>query len=290
MLGRLLNTLGYRLRCELRDWRKVNETLRETAWPWYQKALIAAGKHPVRFPLKLLSVVIALSAAVWGYHVLSTQVSSNPALPISDIEHHFFTLWTVQAAVAAMIYPIVIGFVPLLLQRRHSAKASLHIYLHDSAAILTGLSALFLVAAMGVQFFFIPMVWESTLDKWLILDGIWFLANILGVIWFLARTFDYLRPERRADIMRAYAINHVWPVEMRRNLEYHLFLGAIHYGWLPGPIYGDNESDSNTAILPGPVGRNMGTVQVTEKKKGAWSVDNVRFRPLSLAVISWHRR
>lgn len=134
------------------------------------------------------------------------------------------------------------------------------------------------------------MVGESTLGKWLILDGIWFLANILGVIWFLARTFDYLRPERRADIMRAYAINHVWPVEMRRNLEYHLFLGAIHYGWLPGPIYGDNESDSNTAILPGPVGRNMGTVQVTEKKKGAWSVDNVRFRPLSLAVISWHRR
>jgi len=290
MFGRLLNTLSYRLRCELREWRKANGTLRENAWPWYQKALIAAGKHPVRVPLKLFSVALLLSAAMWGYHALTALVLSDPPSPPSGMRQHFFTLWTVQAAIAAMIYPIVIGFVTLLLQRRHSAKASLHIYLHDSAAILTGLSALYLVATMGVQFFILSLAGKSVVIQWLILDGIWFLANIMGVIWFLARTFDYLRPERRADIMRAYAINHVWPAEMRRNLEYNLFCGAVHYGWLPGPIYGDDKSESNTAILPGPVGRNMGDVQVGAMENGEWTVRDVRFRPLSLAVRSWQRR
>ncbi len=129
MFGRLLNTLSYRLRCELREWRKANGTLRENAWPWYQKALIAAGKHPVRVPLKLFSVALLLSAAMWGYHALTALVLSDPPSPPSGMRQHFFTLWTVQAAIAAMIYPIVIGFVTLLLQRRHSAKASLHIYI-----------------------------------------------------------------------------------------------------------------------------------------------------------------
>ncbi|MEW8333359.1 MAG: hypothetical protein AB2692_20670 [Candidatus Thiodiazotropha sp.] len=290
MLGRLLNTLRYRLSRELRDWRKANSTLRENAWPWYQRVLILAGNRPVRYPLELFSVVIVLSAAIWGFHALSTLFSVAAAPPAPDVGSRFYTLWTVQAAVAAMIYPIVIGFVSLLLQRRHSAKASLHIYLHDSAAILTGLSALFLVAAMAIQFFFLSLAGDAVLANWLILDGIWFLFNILGVIWFLARTFDYLRPERRADIMRAYAINHVWPAEMCRNLEYNLFLGAIHYGWLPGPIYGDDNKESNTAILPGPVGRGMGSIQVAGKYKDSRMIRDVRFRALSLAMRSWQRR
>ena len=290
MFGRLLNTLGYRLRCELRDWRKGNGTLRENAWPWYQRALITAGNRPVRYPLEVLFVVVMLSAAIWGYHALSILLSVEPALPFAGFKDYFFTLWTVQAAVAAMIYPIVIGFVSLLLQRRHSAKASLHVYLHDSAAILTSMSALFLVVAMAIQFFFLSAAGDAVMANWLILDGLWFLANIVGVIWFLARTFDYLRPERRADIMRAYAINHVWPAEMRCNLEYNLFLRAIHYSWLPGPSYGDDKSESDMAILPGPVGRGMGNIQVTEKVKGTCAIKDVRFRPLSLAIRSWQRR
>lgn len=290
MHGRLLNTLRYRLSRELREWRKANEVLRETAWPWYQKALIAAGNRPVRVPLEVLSIVLVLSVVVWGYYALAALVSTDPPSLRIGIEQHFFTLWSVQATVAAMIYPIVIGFVTLLLQRRHSAKASLHIYLHDSAAILTGLSALFLVIAMGIQFFFLSAAGQRVLAYWLVLDGVWFVANIVGVVWFLVRTFDYLRPERRATIMRAYAINHVWPKEVRRNLEYNLFMGAVHYGWLPGPVYGDEEAESSTAVLPGPVGRSMGDIQVTDKQKGTWEIGDVRFRLLSLAIRSWQRR
>ena len=291
MLGWLLNTLSYRLRRELREWHKTNQTLRENAWPWYQKALIAAGKHPVWVPFGLFWITLLLSAAAWGYQVFCMPLTGSPPSSLFGLERQrFFTLWTIQATIAAMIYPIVIGFVALLLQRRHSAKASLQIYLHDSAAILTGLSALFLVMAMGVQYFFITITGKQVLAKWLILDGIWFLANILGVIRFLTGTFDYLRPERRADIVRAYAINHVWPEEMRRNLKYHLFLGAIDNGWLPGPNYRAEGSITNTAILTDPYGRYMGDVQVTEQKKDKWYIHDVRLRFLSWAVSSWQRR
>ena len=189
-----------------------------------------------------------------------------------------------------MVYPIVIGFVTLLLQRRHSAKASLQIYLHDSAATLTGLSALFLVMTMGVQSLFIAVTEIQTLVEWLILDSLWFLANILGVVWFLTRTFGYLRPERRADIVRAYAINHVWPAVLRRNLEDYRFHTAIESGWLPGPSYGDEGNNSNTAILINLIGRDRGDIQVTKQKRDKWFIRDVRLRPLSWVVLSWQRR
>ena len=252
---------------------------------------MTADKYPGRVSIGLLSVVLLSSATVWGYQAFCAPVTGSSPLPLPRLEQHFFTLWTVQATIAAMIYPIVIGFVALLLQRRHSAKASLQIYLHDSAAILAGLGALFLVFAMGVQYFFIAMAGKQVLANWLIFDGIWFLVNVVGVIWFLARTFDYLLPEKRANIQRAYAINHVLPAEMRRNLEFYLFLGAIDYGWLPGPSYGEEESNSNTAILIDPLlGGDMGEVQVTEQKKDKWFIRDVRFQPLFWAVQRWQQR
>ena len=183
MLGRLLNTLSYRLSRELRNWRKVNSTLRANAWPWYQRVLIVAGNRPLLYALCLFSFAVVLSATIWGCHAHSSRFSVEASMTSLHVDGRFYALWTVQAAVAAMIYPIVIGFVSLLLQRRHSAKASLHIYLHHSAAILTGLSALFLVAAMAIQFFFLALAGDAVLGKWLILDGVWFLFNILGVIW-----------------------------------------------------------------------------------------------------------
>ena len=290
MTGWLLNTLSYRLRSELRDWRKANQSLRKNAWPFYQRILVSAGEHPLWFPLRLFLVVLLLSAAAWGYKVYYPPATYISPSPLSGLEDHFFTLWTVQATIAAMIYPIVIGFVALLLQRRHSAKASLQIYLHDSAAILTGLSALFLVMTMAVQYFFISTIGNKVLTCWLMFDGIWFLFNIVGVIWFLVHTFDYLRPERRANIQRAYAINLVWPAEIQRHLEYHLFLNAIGYGCLPGPSYLDAENNSNATVQINPIGMNKGQVQVTEQKKDEWFIRDVRFRLLSWAVLSWQRR
>jgi hypothetical protein len=96
MFGRLLNTLRYRLNRDLREWRKSNRILREYAWPWYQRVLIIAGTRPVRSPLLLFTVVLALSEGVWGYHALEVLLSANPPPSSSGIKQHFFTLWTVR--------------------------------------------------------------------------------------------------------------------------------------------------------------------------------------------------
>lgn len=59
------------------------------------------------------------------------------------------TLWSVQATIAALAYPIVIAFVAVLLQRRAAAKLSLQLYLRESAALTAGISSIALVATNG---------------------------------------------------------------------------------------------------------------------------------------------
>ncbi|WP_204265210.1 hypothetical protein, partial [Klebsiella pneumoniae] len=41
---------------------------------------------------------------------------------------HFSTVWTMQATLAALVYPIVISFVAVYLQRRPAAEAFVHLY------------------------------------------------------------------------------------------------------------------------------------------------------------------
>jgi len=48
LIGRIFNTLSYRVELEINEWKANNETWKEYAYPWYHKFFIWAGEHPVR--------------------------------------------------------------------------------------------------------------------------------------------------------------------------------------------------------------------------------------------------
>ena len=96
------------------------------AYGWTRGMLMRAGEHPVQWPI----IAFAVSALVSiGLHFLP---DAAPRITLSDnktdLTTYFSGPWTVQAAVVALVYPIVIAFVTLLVQRRN-AKSILHIYL-----------------------------------------------------------------------------------------------------------------------------------------------------------------
>jgi len=89
MLGRLLNTLRYRLNRDFDEWRKTNPVLRDYAWPWPQRILIATGTRPIRSPLALCVTVLVLSA---GVYALAACLSAEPPPPPAGVDQHFYTL------------------------------------------------------------------------------------------------------------------------------------------------------------------------------------------------------
>lgn len=122
---------------------------------WRQLVPLALGR-----PFVCLSVLVAVKfiiALLWWTcpRFLALTV---PSYDWSNAEFAAYvgTLWSVQATIAALVYPIVIAFVAVLLQRRATAKLSLQLYLRDAAALTAGISSIALVATMGAEYLAVP--------------------------------------------------------------------------------------------------------------------------------------
>lgn len=289
MFGWLFNTLRYRLDTEEKEWRSGNRVRRELEPnPWHRSVLRIASKPlfwggTVFGLVSLVAIFIAfVDSKYWVVFYVSKFETPDPVA-------YFSALWSVQAAVAALVYPIVISFVTLLVERRNNAKAALHIYLHDSAALFAGLSALLLIAEMGMQYFFAPYVNTEILMAWLALDATWFMVNTVLTIHFLFRTFKFIQPGRRFEITRRYAASVAWPREARYHLAGHFFRAAVEENLLPGPSYG-TVKEGEPSVLPENIGLNSGRPAVTCHHSNKRQLRDIRFRLLAWATKRWLKK
>ena len=236
MLGWAPDSLGYRIRKAERKWRATNTVSRKDAYGPIWRQFVELSAHPKRWVILYTTLLLVLSASTWlCWNVypkcLVFGYLSQPFLKtgqgLSVRLAYVTVIWTIQATLTALVYPIVISFVTILLQRRYNAKVALYIYLADSAAIPSGLGALVLVGIIGVQYLIVPLVPPAVIPLWGVLDGGAFLFNLWLMATFIYHTFEFIRPDKRADVMGRYATNIAWPVELRKHLMEPVLATAI---------------------------------------------------------------
>jgi len=290
LIGKIFNTLSYRVELEVAEWKATNETWKEYAYPWYHSFFIKAGEHPVRNAIELCFMALVWMLFLW---VIQDHFSLQWFELIDDntLQSYFLGLLAAQTAISALIYPIVIGFVSMMLQKRHAAKARLHVFFHDTAAIATGFWSLSLVLTMAIQFVFMPQVAHQLAASWLLIDAIWFIINVAGVMWFLARTFDHLRPAKRAELSRKYGVNEVLLDELRDQLTDHFYSASPLYDWLDVPHYGAVDRKENVpSILLGQHGLSLGKPHIATSLRQESRLVDARFRLLNLISKRWQKR
>ena len=320
MIGRLFNTLNYQVNRRMRAWRKANDEIKSNRWSLIKGVLIRVGEHPVLWPFSVFVLTLILPLIEPLYHctfnifcdliarlpchlMAITACFDNPSLDsifnmsskkeiLPALENRFTTIWGIQAAVAAMVYPIVIGFVSLLLQRRHSAESILHIYFRDSYATLAGISSIFLVFSMAVQYAFIfnPSMSLVIVKLIIYFDLLWLTMNVWITMWFLYRTVDFLRTKEREKIIREYAINYILPNEICRNLQYGLFSNAVENGYILGPEWDQENQGNFPKVGISPYYSEIGDIQVANEKRHGHLITNVRFRLLCWIITRWKNR
>ena len=251
--------------------------------------LMRAAEHPVQWPV--ITLVIAAMAS-FGLYVLP---DAAPKIMLrdgqTDVVTYFSGPWSVQAAVAALVYPIVLAFVTLVLQRRN-AKSILHIYLHDSAALISGLMAIFLLILMGAQYLFLMVIPVEVAISWIVVDSVWLTMNLGSpTSFFLFRTFQFVRPTGRAKSIRQYAVNIAWPKEVGEHLRRVFFFNAVENNLVPGPSYGRQQIESGPSVWLGPGGSGCGATGCSSVQLPRHSrLTNIRFRFLAWATSIWFKQ
>lgn len=289
MLLRALDSLARRVELERKEWRSTNQVRKDFAYPHVQAAILDAAENPSRHVPNWLALTLLLSGLSWGL-AYQFDVRATDPYKSAEIISYLAALWAVQAAVVALVYPIVIGFVALLFQGRQNAKAILYIYLHDTAALLAGLSSLALIALMAVHHLVMYRASPGVVLAWSALDSVWFLINMSLTAFFLIRTFEFLLPDKRAHIIQRYAVNVAWPNELRVHLSEAFFASAVLSKWLPGTAFGEKDKEAEPKILLGAAGHGMGREALSVPVGRNVGLVDVWFRPLRWAIQSWLKR
>ena len=235
MLGKLLRTLNWKVSEERRNWASQNELRLKYELGTLERLFANICERPLQWSSTAFLVAFALCVVVivWPppYPSLfnwQPDIGEDDE-PWSAVDS-FMGLWAVQVALVAVVYPIVVAFVTVLLQRQNAAKASLHAYFSRSAAKLAGLSSLALVLLMTLQFLVLNTVDPLVAFAWLVGDCFWAAANVVLCIVFLHATFEFASPEGRATARFEYVLTQAWPSEWEHHVKRHISFDPIKHG------------------------------------------------------------
>jgi hypothetical protein len=179
----------------------------------------------------------SLCATFFAVWILPRYTGINIAASVTETDKlltRFETVWMIQATVTALVYPIVLAFVAVLLQRRPSAKATLDLYLLDTAALPASLSAATLVTVMGLEYLAVNTFGEGWLEWGLLGSLFWFSISGVLTVYFLYRTLRFLNDDQRVQSFERYAVHIALPREIRGYLFTHILLDRQKRSLLPG--------------------------------------------------------
>ncbi|MGO4550195.1 hypothetical protein AB4059_03720 [Lysobacter sp. 2RAF19] len=222
-------TIRSRVRSDIAEWRRSNDALRTLRPSALERELIFYSERVGRL---VLSLLLWTTATTWAIYIWFPRIEKWWPGGFESPQSFFTTLWSVQATLAALVYPIVIAFISLFLQRRPASQAILQFYVVDTGALVAGISSLTLVFSMGIQSFLLPQINDRGTAALMSVDWIWFVSNSLFTTYFLYRTIVFLRPEVQQRIIERYTSNVALPRDVAKVYAEHVLLNSSQKGWI----------------------------------------------------------
>ena len=222
-LGWLSDSLEYQIEKALRESIYANETYQDLSWTFFERLVVRCSSAPW---LSVTLVALAWLVIVVGLTVLY-DVLVNVAPPWNDPWSALIGWQQVilagQLAMVGLIFPLVVGFVGILLQSRTAGRALWHIYNRYSGFMLSGLSGLLLAGLIVISQFVSPWTDLRIESAMSIGFTLWFLGNIVLAAWFLHATFQLVSIGRRNLLLLRFSVNEAFLQDIRRKLSSHIF-------------------------------------------------------------------
>ncbi len=294
MLGRHLRTLNWKVAAVRKEWASSNPLRLKYETGWFRRTFHLVCEHPLKWTAFVFFGALLLCAIAWVCpppYPGPVNWQPNPGEPGKkwDAIAPFVGLWAVQAALVAVVYPIVVAFVTILLQRQSASKASLQAYFSRSAARLTGLSSLGLVLLMAIQYVVLDQAPELVIYAWLIGDSVWAAVNVAITILFLHATFEFATPEGRAAARFDYVLTQAWPAEWEHHVKRLISHEPLKHGLVTG-VWAVEDLDGTEPAFSNP-GDGLAKEHAAHLHfRRERSVANIRYMLVQLVFWMWCRQ
>lgn len=299
MISYLLNYLPFwitgrlslRAHRDIRSWINHNNTLKSHQFSFPRKILFWGSDHPVLFTLLVTLVTVGISYVT----VTQSWIAYPNVLTLStrddfEIESFVGVIWTVQATLIALVYPIVVSFIALMLQRKANSSVSLRIYILDSAVVPAGASSVGLLLLLTIQYFVSPYISKSlssvSLAFLLLTNGGWIFLNVLLTGFFLSRTVRFVQEDEQLTTLTRIALVIVLRDEILNSIKKHIFVSAPEDDWKLSENQDINRSQPRIYAFA----IKKGDANVRLALKGHYVLYDVHLNLLRLVAVLWMRR
>jgi hypothetical protein len=266
---------------------RYNTDVRAYRYSWGRRVIGFSADRPLVSLAAVVSAYVLAIAALWPVipQLLPLLPTVSGELRHTDFQDLCIGLLAAQAALIALVFPLIIALVGVLFEFRSASQGRMSIFFKETEAVATGASSLFLCAALAVQPLFFSNLSASISIAILIVDIGWFLLNVLLLGFFLFRTLDFVRPEHRPHLVRGYTANVAWRQELRELVASNRLLGAVEYGYLPSTS--DNTSEG-PKIYVNPMLSSIPPAASVYLKQSS-IVRDIHFGLLNVVAVSWLR-
>ena len=289
--GWITGRIGPRARRQVQSWTKKNAILRTLRYGYFRRSLMWSADHPLAF-----AIFVAASAAGVAFVAAIQNYSTPWRLGAPELNEDFDVAayvgvpWTVQATIVALVYPIVLSFIALMLQRRSHSAVALRVYVLDSAVVPAGASSIGLLVSLGIQYFSTPYSTPCFLAQYmaplLVMNGTWLLINVLLTGLFLSRTIRFIQEEEQRYAFTRVAVDVALRSELTSALKQHIYLNTAQSDW-GFPEIGFNEGSEPRVQM---IGFGKGRPEVKRDLKGNLALHDVHLHLLKYVTSTWSRR
>lgn len=280
-LGWFLNTLRFQIEKQLDESIFRNESYGNHKWNLLEYQVTRWSGSPIRYSGLLIVAWCLIFECLrnWAPYV-------SDLIPAGAPSFRFILDWRTtviggQLTMIGVIYPLVVGFVGLLLQNRSANRALWKVYSGYSGFMFVGLSGLALVGSIQICFLLRPWISYHVDVLFGLVSCLWLLFNVLLTAWFLWATFRFVAVNSRGELLLKFCINEAFVGDIRARLASILPLNAVQSGLLPQAIQGLEISTYRLS-------RDLEPKFVRRFRRPRY-LQNIRFRLLSVAVRLWMR-
>lgn len=272
MFGRLLNSVTWQVRNEQKRKLRSNPDHRDLSWSFFEKVQVYCSTHYIKSMLGLWGTAMtAVLLAVYFRPVL-LPFGREHLKEIAKLPEWMSSLLGSQLTVIGIVFPLVVGLISVLFQKRSSRIHIQSAYQLHSGYMFSGLSGLSLAA-----FILIGGLVSSYGNKYLntvfaVTAIIWMLFNIFLSVWFFITSLNVLDDKKRDRLMVKYFKSQLVSLSIRDSLM---------SPWLtyPGRMIGE-DCIKGIKILPySNLGKEIKEHVWCSIKRGE-SVTDIHIRPL----------